>query len=455
MDRFKMFFDKVLKNEVLKENFSKLEMKKWDNLSFNEKVSTFKIIVDELSSFYPELGTPNFEFIFMDDNFSGEQSRKGVFINVKMLAGGNHFEVMATCLHELRHFFQTEACNLYKNHGIVHELFSEKEINDFIENSQRSIFFTADNYMELDSDNNTSEYYSQPVEYDAESFSYTFMKHFSKNFLKDKYDIMNCKYACDWFLPIIELYKGRKNDIVDFSKIYRFDYLDRVRENRVEFKKQKKQYETIEKLFDKIPYLDDREIFILLSPCFLEKYDDEKIVDLLNLYLSYNECNEKIEYIDDGYYLDGLLLNFDSKDTYEIIEPVFFHVAEKKVKEIANQNLENLKFGFEKEIKINMCDERNIIKESKNPLLYKLQPYVLFERNFIRDEYMKLIHSIDSLYEGSNNYFNEFAYYIKKYDNIPLIKKVEIMMGKSFKEIYNEMLEKMKENLSERRKNIK
>ena len=74
------------------------------------------------------------------------------------------------------------------------------------------------------------------------------------------------------------------------------------------------------------------------------------------------------------------------------------------------------------------------------------------KNSLIKNEYMKLIRSIDSFYEGYKNYFCEFSYYLKKYDNISIIKKAEIMLDKKFDDIYNEMLNKMKKNVNEKRK---
>lgn len=447
MNRHDVFFNKVLNNSILVGCLKKLEARSWDRLSYKEKVDLFKTMIAEFSSFYLELGTPNFEFVFMDEAFSGEDSEKGTFINAKLLMDGNHFEILAACLHELRHFFQDKACKLYKQKGIVHELFSEEEINSFIINIDRSVLYTADNYLELEDDVNREEYYLQPVEYDAENFSYEFMRRLANNFLKDKFDIMNCRYANDWFPSIIGLKKGNKDDIIMFNKIYYFNYLDRINENKVRFKKEEKKSEIINSWLENDVFLDDTKIFILLSSCFLEKYDDSMKVNLLNKYLEYNDCYGRIEFLDDGYYLDGLLLDFKGKITYEIIEPIFSFVANEKINYIVNSDIRDLKYGFEKEIKINLSCDNNFIKEEDNPLFYRLQPSVLFKNNFIKNQYMKLIDSVDSIYEGYNNYFNEFSCYIKKYDSVSLMKKAEILTGKTFESLYDDMLNKMKANL--------
>lgn len=452
MNRYDIFYNKVIDNEVLVKNLKNLEGGKWDFLSFNEKVKTFKIIMDEICMFYEELGLPNFDFIFMDDNFSGEDNEKGTFINVKLLVEGNHFEILATCLHELRHFYQDRAVELYEKKGIVHEMFDKEELLSFKENIQRSALYTSNNYLELVDGINSYDYYLQPVEYDAESFSYEFMRRLAKNFLKDKYDVMNCRCANSWFSSVVDLKKGNKNNIIEFNKIYYYNYLDRIRENKVQFREEKRIEDNLNKWKDRIDLLSDSKLFMLLNCCFLEKYSDSEIVSLLNAYLKNNDCDEVIEYLDNGYYLDGLLLDFKGKTIYEIIEPVFEHLADFKIRQIVTQDLENLKFGFEKEIKINLSRECNKIKEENNPLLYRIQPYMLYKNGFIKNEYVRLISSIDCMYETYNNYFEEFSYYLKKYDNSSLIKKVEILTSKKFADLYNEVFMKMKDNLIEKGK---
>ena len=78
--------------------------------------------------------------------------------------------------------------------------------------------FLKSNYIES-GDISGIEYNLQPIEYDAEYFSYGFMRKFSQKFLTDEFDVMNCEAANLEFPMIIELHDGNKNDIIDFSKI--------------------------------------------------------------------------------------------------------------------------------------------------------------------------------------------------------------------------------------------
>ena len=262
MNKHDLFFKKVMENETLVECLKNLETKKWDKLFFNEKVNLFKTIVDEITGFYPELGKPKFEFIFMETNEAGEESAKGTYINIRMLEDGNHFEVLFTVLHEIRHFFQRAAAAIYEKTGKVHELFTKEELEEFIVNMARSSLLLASNYIDV-SDMDRFEYAIQPIEYDAENFAYEFTKRLSKNFLTDYYDVKNCGFACNDFETIRKMHEGNKHNIIDFDRIYKLNYRDMVTRNQPRFRKDKRDYDHYMKWLEKINYLDDTKLFIL------------------------------------------------------------------------------------------------------------------------------------------------------------------------------------------------
>ena len=43
--------------------------------------------------FYPELGKPKFDFMLLGDGQSGEDSKDGTYLNVKMIEEGNPYEI--------------------------------------------------------------------------------------------------------------------------------------------------------------------------------------------------------------------------------------------------------------------------------------------------------------------------------------------------------------------------
>lgn len=454
MNRYDEFFEKVINNKVLLDNLLKIKEDTWWELSYKERVNAFRIIIDEITSFYPELGKPKFDFILLGENQSGEDSKEGTYLNVKMIEDGNPFEILAAALHELRHYYQRTANEMYEKTGEVHRIFTKEEFDSFNVNLARSMLFVGANYIEC-SDGSEMEYKLQPIEYDAESFSYEFMTRFKEKYLTDILDITNCEAANLGFGKVKKLHEGNEDDIIKFSDIYHYEYLDFVNNNKAQFMKDKHVYEKFMRMLDKLYYLNDEQIFMLLNPAFLDKYDAQTKVNIINAYLEFNNSEERIIFDEDGYYFKGLLVDTDEEDAYKLMEEFFIHVADLKIKSICSKKDEDIKNSIERDIKINLSCEENVIKEENNPLLYKLQPYMLFKQGFIRDEYLKLINGIDKSYNSSDMYFMDFVRYLKKYDRAQLVKKAEILYGKDFIELYNEMLDKMKHNLEKGNKTIK
>lgn len=443
----KIFFSKILENEKIVRDLEKLKGDIWCMLSFNERIEVFENIIKEISEFYPELGRPNFKFMILDGTSKGEENDDGIFINANMVEYDNCYDILATCLHELRHFYQRSAWDYYEDKGLVHELFDSKEqLEEFNENLKSSALFLNFNYIEC-GPFSYNEYSLQPIEYDAEQFSSNFLNLFSKKFLKEKADIKSCASVILDFLKFKELQEGNVNNIVEFNKIYQYNYQDNVKENRIDFIKEKVVFDRYMALLERMDYISDFQLFSLLNSCFYKTYDANIKVRLLNTYLRNNDSSSFIEYVGDGYYFNGVLFNSEDFDIYKIMEPLFLQVAHDKVNKIVSKGVNEFKCGFEKEIRINMAIAENFIKEESNPLFYKLQPSVLFINGFVKNQYLNLISAIDTAYSSCNNYFSDFEKYIRKYDSTSIIKKVEILTGKKFNEIYESMINKMKYNL--------
>lgn len=446
MNKYDVFFNKILNDKDLVNCLSLLDSKSWKELSFRKRKDIFAFIVSRISEFYPELGKPKFDFVVLEDGQSGEDSEEGTYLNVKMLEDGNHFEILATFFHEIRHFYQRMASSLYESSGEVHEMFAKEEIESFNENLIRSAFMSVDNYIES-SEIDDIEYRLQPIEYDAENFSYELMRRFSVRFLNDEQDVAMCRVANLGFDKIKELHDGNNKDIICFNKIYLYNYLDLVKNNKGVIKREEEKYKKYLKLLDKLYFLNDERIFKLLNPGFLYKCDSDTVMNILNSYLEFNCSDTRIIKDENKYYYNGLL--FDIKETlsYKLVEPLFLQVADEKIKQIASKNLIDISNDVERDIKLNLMNKDNFIDYDEHPLLYRLQPSILYRDMFIRDEYLKLIRAIDEPYDSYNSFFEDFVSYVKKYDYVQLIKKAEILIGKDFEEIYREMLSKMNANI--------
>lgn len=451
MNRYDAFFNKITNNNTLVNNLNKLNGNVWGSLSFKERINIFISIVSETSSFYPELGNFKFDFVVLEDGQSGIESEEGIYLNVKMIEDGNYFVILAAFIHELWHFYQRKVVDLYEKTGSVHELFEKEELDIIKENLKRSKFLSVDNYIESNEINDV-EYNLQPLEYDAENFSFEFMRRFGDKFLNDSVDLMKCECANIEFKMIRVLREGNKSDIVNFNKIYEFNYIDRVNNNNVVIKREKLKSKRYDVLLSKLYYLNDRQIFSLLNPGLLFSYNSDTVMDILNAYLEFNKSETRIIKEDDQYYYNGLLFDISEANNYKLIEPLFLKVAEERIGRIVSKDLSEIKNSIEKDVKINMMSKSNFIKETDHPLLYRLQPSMLYRDMFVRNEYLKMTNCIDEPYDISNAFFGDFVTYIKKYDYVQLMKKAEILIGKDFQEIYAGMLDKMNSNINKGKK---
>ena len=84
------------------------------------------------------------------------------------------------------------------------------------------MLYNVSNYISP-GDINGNAYNLQPIEYDAERFSYEFMNRFKLAFLKEEIDIVNCEAGNFGFSEILKIYNGNDEDIINFNKIYLYD----------------------------------------------------------------------------------------------------------------------------------------------------------------------------------------------------------------------------------------
>jgi hypothetical protein len=445
------FYSKIISNEKLVYFLGKLKGEIWNNLILSEKIAIFNNIADEICGFYPELGKFNFNFVFLDDNTEGQDSEQGTFINARMLEEEDCFSMLATFFHELRHFYQRKAAELYENTGVVHKLFEKEDLGKIADNMKRSPLYLTSNYI-VRTVARENEYFLQPMEYDAEKFSYDIMRRLAREFYKDKNDIDNCIAANEQFADVYKIYRGNRHEIIEFDKLHFFNYQDLINENKQNFKQEKKTFDLYMQKLECLESLDIMTIFTLMAPPLIDKYDDFMKIKVLNAYLSYYGCSERI-YMEDGEcYFNGCLFNINDSSIYSMVEPLFLFVANQKTLEISRMDDSEIKCKFEKDIKVNISGSNNFIQESKNPLLYRLQPYILHRDSFVKNEYLRMVKGIDCLYDGSYSYFLDFNIFIKKYDSSSFIKKAEILLGKNFRVIYDGIMERMTDDLNEKRR---
>lgn len=433
------FFNKISLNKELIDDLSKLKCENWKKLSDSEKLKTYKKIFDKFSNIYSEVGSCN---ITVDgSSFSNGASRdNNIIISVKTGLDGNHYEILATFLHELRHFYQNYACELYLKTGVVHELFEGIDINKFIENNIGSALLNAENYISY-SLNQYNEYYLQPIELDAEMFAMDFMKLYSDKFLDNDLDKELCLNSLVDYDDVMKIFKYDDVNLVNFSKVYSLIYEDFVSENKSIYLKDEEESKKYKKLLDSIEKLNERDVIKLLSPCFYIYYEDDVKKELINKFLKLKGFCFDVDIDKNEVFIDDVYVN--SCDVFEIMELVFNKMADEEIRRMLEKNDNDNLMLVEKEIKLNF-KKGNLIKKENNPLFYEVQPYMLYKNSYVLRNVYDYFRTIDEMYTKKYNFFDDFCKYVNKYDVETKIKKVKSLTGMDFDKFYCSMIDTMK-----------
>lgn len=429
-----LFFEKIMDNSLLVENLKKLNISYWKNINNSEKLRIFENIGKELQELYSDFCKCTFNFAFMSENAGGVTCLKNININATLIYE-ERFLVLSSMIHELRHIYQEEAVSIYLKYGVCHELFDEKELKDIVVNSKKSALGKVDNYIYY-SQYTDNEYKRQPIEFDAEMFSLLFMKFYQEAFAESEEDVKACKKATKGFERFVKQVTLRDNDIFNFNNIYWLHYLEYVKDNEDRFSIENKIRDNYFSVLKNKDSLDVQKLYYLCAPCFWEIYDIELKRDLLNVFLAKFGLNDRIYTVLDKMYINEKDISED--DCRDAIEVILNVIANRKIEKIISKD-SNLN-ETEKIIKLHFDHDR--INKEDNPLLYNLQPDIIYKNKFIYDNFVKLFECFDKVYEGKYNFFNENVEYLKKYDVEAMIRKAGIFnREKNYSEFYDTMIE--------------
>lgn len=439
-DSMSSFYDKVMKNDRLVQILRCFNCKKWNKLSAEKKISLFKEINKIINTFYPELGESKFGFANASNAELGSTIDDKFIINVEALVElDNHMELLATYLHELRHFYQNSSIELYNKTGVVHELFSQEELLKIRENNQISAMGNVQNYI-INVPSLEVEYSIQPTEYDAEMFAMNFMNSLANKFYYDNIDKINCMTANYQFNEVLKVIKKNDNDIFDFKKMYYLNYEDYVKENKSTFETDKIFFDKYIKLVDDIDSLNINNIGILFEDCFWIRCSKEKKLSILEKYIDLLGYREfiKLKYDNNLLYVNDNGIDFN--DSFDVLELLLDEMSDIDIANILSKSKDNNLSDFEKAIILNFASDENVVQKEQNPLFYSVQPYVLYKNRFIMEHINHVFESIDTMYGEKYNNFSKLDRFYKKYDSDTKIKKIEKLTGKKFKQIYKEMI---------------
>jgi len=432
------FIDRVFSNEEIISLLLKLKKSEWKKINNFERIDLLKKIVSELNKIYPEFGECKIDFISIDNDMYGDNVDNYVRVNIN--SSDNQFCNISTIMHELRHFYQNKAIELYFENGVIHELFEDSDFKEIVLNNENSQLSRASNYL-CSNDNNYIEYNIQPCEYDAESFSKKFMAYLATNYLDSNDDVSLCMNANSEFDDMQKMLKENSRNLINFSKRYKLNYEDYVKDNRAIFISDEVKAKKYIKLLENIDVINKEEVIVLCSPCFWDKYDFEIKISLLNRYLELNDLSLDIKAGNNEIIINNKKVK--SNNVFEIMDLLFNEMANKEIERILAKNNQRKLMRVEREIRLNFKNEFNQIKKEENPLFYEVQPYMLYKNNYVLRNFYDFFRCLDVLYDSRDNFYDLYSKYIKKYDVECLMKKVKILTGVEFEDFYDKMLSKM------------
>lgn len=431
----KIFYKRVKENEKLINYIKSFEKTIWKDMELDNKLKLINNMFKEINKIYPEFGKVEFFPDFISNNLGVSIDNK-IYVNIREINSvRDRYSVLQTIFHELGHFYQKSAYELYDNKKKINEIFSEEEINKFKENNTSSKLSSVDNYLGY-SYNGYLEYAIQPYEYETEKFSYDLVKLFRDDLFSanETYDIDYSTY--DFELNLRE-FKENRNDFIHFNKIYRLNYEDYVKDNKEYFIKDEIKSEIYYRNLEKISELNLHETMCLFDYCFWKNYDMSTKKILIKRYLELQGFSFKVSNEDNDILINNKKVN--SSDSKDVLEVIFNEMADEEIRRMLNKK-DNLT-RIEREIALNF--NNNLIEEKTNPLFYNVQPYMLYKRNYVLRNFYDTYRVFDEIHETRGFYFNDYEELIVKYDIESLMKKVEYLTGMKFDAFYEKMLSKM------------
>lgn len=429
------FFSKLLTDDNLVSVLKRINVSEWKKLSVVEREDLITCMFNQICGLFDELNKYKLSFVY-DNNkqFGGEYSAVFVVLNSWYLEGDSPYDCVYNCIHELGHIFQDIACYMYNTKNQIHPLFNKKEVQDFIVNNLSSVLSNTTNYISCSE--SSYEYRVQPLEYDADSFAYKFLLFLSSNFLEEKEDKDACKEASLDYLKICSIFEYNKDDIINFSDIYKWKYDDRVYKNFKIIREERNKVNKIKVLFDDLNGVSKEDILLAFLPCFWNGFDINKKKDVIKRYVELEKMEFDVFVRDGSIFIEDSCIDVD--DGFKAIDVIFNEMAMEEIKRIVRKPVGFLSKNEELIVK-NLKDD-NIVLYEENPLIYNIQPVMSFRNNYIKGKFKNFFEQMKSLYPINDFYFDKYKNYISIYDIDSMNRKVKLMTGEEPYESYLKVL---------------
>lgn len=433
-------YDIVFEDKRMQELFLNFHSKNWYSITLEEK----KKIIEEINQRMADLyGYKPNTIKFEKNGFYGTHSSfKGqIAINSNSLENDCGYEIADTYFHELRHDFQSRA--------VENEL-TDKEYIDPILKEELEKNMLPGNYL------TEHEYYKyQAMERDAWSTGMLFARRIyllNKKKISDSDDKWKayCALHKDVIVDFISDNEESREKIEETKKILEDQYDSKIDD--------KPQYEMGKLIYTVLKHKDFNELSFkdvatLLSPYAFTNLEISEKVKLFSRY------RDLVKYRNIRYDIKENTIGsikirnriFPIESSITIMNDLLSFNFKNMVDDIVSGKNEDypLSNKAKSELTLNMYKSSNgkminFIKDVDNLFMFSLQPYAKYESSYVLGEFKK-IKDVEREVFGKQH--GVWDYWDNFYDNKIIFKTASEVMGKSFEEIYQEQLEKYKDNI--------
>ena len=438
-------YDVLFCNEAFVNVLCKFHSSNWKNCNIGERLDIIKEFVDLYCQIFK---IKNLKVKMVDTSYSGSYMDYKTMVNVNKdaVVNGNQYDVMDTLFHELRHNFQHRA--IAGNIDSEVEKVDEKDVKEWKMNFKSS---PTGYYNYISTKGEKSHlYYYQPVEADAFRTGLSLTKKASSIISELKGSDVLFKEYGRMYRDYIMIYFSKEQEFVKAFEEYRKEIFELFEENNEKFKLEKECLKKAKVLMEKeINDMSLEDICSLFSVYVWAYLDDDYKMNLLKEYDKRVNNHKAIKIEKNGnstFKIDGVI--HDRCQIESILNTMFSYEFRKKAEAIINGE-ENCSANIKEELEVNLYEHNgkkiNYIADSENFAMYSIQPYALYEGRIVIEQFKKIKECEVNFY-GVND--ESFENMIDFYDYDKYIPYIEKFFQKPFKEIYDDLINKMKERIS-------
>lgn len=378
-------------------------------------------------------------------HYAGAYMDIGGSVLVNLDNNCNQYDVMDTLYHELRHNFQHRAVskNLTELESVDEELVKKWKVN-FL-SSPRGY----SNYISTKGEN-SELYYYQPVEKDAFMTGLSLTKK-SHDIIQEKYgrDSVYEKYGRAQMVTIM-LYFCDEKEWVENMKIAESKVEEIFAKNNKEKEIEKKCLTIANKTMEKeIEDMTMEELMSLFSVYVWAYLDDDYKLELLQEFDSRVNKYKSLKIEMDGnsaFKINGL--QHERNQIMNILNTMATFQFENYTKAVVKGEAPSDEKTRE-ELKLNLFKDGkkmiNYVKDSENFFLYSIQPYALLEGKMVIELFKKIKNVEIDTYDIDTGYYDDMIDY---YDYDKYIPFVEAFYNRSFDEIYDDIVNQMRNKVN-------